>query len=1150
MEPQQESIQALGQLDAQMAELYAQGRHKDAIPLAQRTLAIREKMLGPEHPQTAQNLNNLAELYRVTGAYAPAEPLFKRALAINEKVLPPGHPNTAANLNNLAELYRTTGAYAQAEPLFRRALAINEKVLGPEHPDTATSLNNLAELYKDIGDYMQAELLLKRALAIDEKKLGPEHRSTLLSLSNLAMLYLAMGSYSQAEPLLKWVLAIREKVLPPEHPSTAESLNHLALLYKATGAYAQAEPLFGRALAIREKVLPPEHLDTATSLNNLAELYSAMGAYAEAEPLFKRVLAIREKVLGPENAWTARSLNNLGELYRIRGAYAQAEPLLKRALAIFEKTLRPEHPSMATGLNSLALLYQAIGAYAQAESLFKRALAIREKVPGPEHQDTAGSVNDLAELYKYIGAYAQAEPLLKRALTIYEKVFGPEHPATATSLNNLAMLYLAMGAYSQTEPLLKRALAIYEKALAPEHPDTAKSLGNLGELYRTTGAYAQAEPLLKRALAINEKVFGPEHPDTATGTNNLGTLYIDMRAYAQAEPLLKRALAIREKELGPEHPETATTLGNLAWVLWGQGSWSDSAANMRRSLRIQETNAHRVLVLGDETRKRAYAATLTPYTWGAVSFSLASQGKVRTAEHTGMEVVLQRKGRVQDLMTDVFATARTRLSASDRKIFDQWLEANGQLATLSFNGPGLMSIDKYRELLESLSAKATALSTQLSERSAEFQSKVETVTVERVQQALPTDSVLIEWLRYRPSDPKANEGVRWHAPRYVAYVLKRIGEPVAIDLGAAQSIEDLVTEFRTALSDPASTYFKEAAEELSEKLIKPLRSHFAQSKRLLLSPDGALNLVPFAALVDEHGEYLAQNLELTYLTSGRDLLRMAVEPPPRGTAVVLADPNYGHPSGWGPRDDAGLEPVRSADLDRSGLVFTPLPGTAAEAKALQSLLKLDAPSVLTGDRATETNLRELHGPRILHMATHGFFLNDLHMRTAVRRAGFGPETASLPLGENPMLRSGLALAGANARHSGATDDGILTAAEAAQLDLLGTQLVVLSACETGLGTVQTGEGVYGLRRALVLAGAQTQLVSLWKVNDAAAQELMVDYYQRLLEGEGRSEALRAAQKAMLANPAHQHPCYWAAFILVGDGTPLPTLKAAVLKTQT
>jgi CHAT domain-containing protein len=220
-------------------------------------------------------------------------------------------------------------------------------------------------------------------------------------------------------------------------------------------------------------------------------------------------------------------------------------------------------------------------------------------------------------------------------------------------------------------------------------------------------------------------------------------------------------------------------------------------------------------------------------------------------------------------------------------------------------------------------------------------------------------------------------------------------------------------------------------------------------------------------------------------------------------------------------------------------LFTPLAGTAAEAEALQSLLKLDAENVLTGDRATEANLRELHGPRILHVATHGFFLNDQQVASlTLKPVGFGRETLPLPLGENPLLRSGLALAGANARQSGASDDGILTAAEAAQLDLRGTELVVLSACETGVGTVETGEGVYGLRRALVLAGAQAQVASLWKVADAATQELMVDYYQRLLKGEGRSGALRASQRAMMANPARQHPYYWAAFIPIGNWTPL------------
>jgi CHAT domain-containing protein len=367
-------------------------------------------------------------------------------------------------------------------------------------------------------------------------------------------------------------------------------------------------------------------------------------------------------------------------------------------------------------------------------------------------------------------------------------------------------------------------------------------------------------------------------------------------------------------------------------------------------------------------------------------------------------------------------------------------------------------------------------------------------------------------------------------------VLRHDGEPAAIDLGMAQDIDKLVSDFRAALSDPARTNHKGVAKELFGKLIKPLRSAFSGINRLLLSPDGELNLVPFAALAEENGEYVAQRFELTYLTSGRDLLSLAAPAPARGRPVVMADPDYGQSAIRPPLD---IGSYRSGDLDRSGLVFTPLAGTAAEAKALQGLLKLDAQEVLTGANATEEKLKGLHGPRILHVATHGFFLSDQQVAAgALRPVSFGADTPPLPLGENPLLRSGLALAGANARRSGESDDGILTATEAAQLDLRGTQLVVLSACETGLGQVQQGEGVYGLRRALVLAGAQAQLVSLWKVADAQTQVLMVDYYSRLLKGEGRSAALRAAQKAMIANPATQHPYYWAAFDPIGNWTPL------------
>jgi CHAT domain-containing protein/Tfp pilus assembly protein PilF len=942
--------------------------------------------------------------------------------------------------------------------------------------------------------------------------------------------------YEEAIPVAQQALAIREKERGPDHPDTARSLNNLALLYEARGAYAKAEPLLERALAITERVLGPDHPNTAKALANLAWLYQDSGEYAKAEPLYQRALATTERMLGPDHPDTATILDNLALLYEASGAYAKAEPLCQRALAIREKALGPEHPDTAIALGVLARLYMDTGANAKAEPLFERALAIHEKALGPEHPDTATSLADLASLYQDTGADAKAEPLFERALAIYEKALGPEHPYTASSLNSLALLYHRRGAYAKAEPMLERALAVYEKTLGPEHPSTANVLNSLAALYQETGAPAKVEPLLQRALEINENTLGPEHPDTATALGNLAWLYQDTGAYAKAETLLERAVAINEKAKGPDHPQTAHWLNNLALLYQATGTYLKAESLYRRAQVSEENNAVRSLLSGSEARKQAYLRERAASVWVNISFSLAHPTAGTAA--LGLTSVLQYKGRVLDSISGSVTLLRRSAAPEDQTLFDQLSSIAQEFSTLTFAGPGKRSSEAFRQRLNELAQQQEKLEAELSTRSAVLRQAVTPITLESVRQALPADAVLVEWFRYQPFDPKTKVDAHWGAPRYVAYVLKRSSEPVAIDAGAAQPIEKLVAEFRTALSDPASTYFKDVAEELSEKLVRPLRPYWADSQRLLLSPDGALNLVPFAALVDEHGEYLAQHFELTYFTSGRDLLRMGAEPSPRGSSVILADPNYGTSASKEVPVDNSLYPTRSGDLDRSGLVFAPLPGTATEAKLLQSLLHLDEQNLLTGDRATEASLRELHGPRILHVATHGFFLNDHDVAAVLRPGGFGRDAPPLPLGENPLLRSGLALAGANARHSGVSDDGILTAAEVAQLDLVGTQLVVLSACDTGVGTVQNGEGVYGLRRALVLAGAQSQLVSLWNVADAPTQELMLDYYQRLLKGEGRSAALRASQLVMLANPERQHPYYWAGFIPIGQWTPL------------
>jgi tetratricopeptide (TPR) repeat protein len=311
--------------------------------------------------------------------YAEAEPLYQRSLALAEHAYGPDHPNVASSLNNLAELYRAEGKHAEAEPLYKRSLAIDERAYGPDHPDVATDLNNLALLYRAQGKYADAEPLFQRSLAILENALGPDQPTVATSLNNLASLYAAQGKYAEAEPLYKRSLAIRVKALGPDHPDVAASLNNLAELHRDQGKYAEAEPLYQRSLAILEKALGPEHPNVASNLNNLALLYRAHGKYAEAEPLYKRSLAIDERVYGPDHPDVARDLNNLASLYRAQGKYAEAEPLYQRALAIFEKALGPVHPNVATALENYAALLRQTGREKQAEEMEARARAIRAK---------------------------------------------------------------------------------------------------------------------------------------------------------------------------------------------------------------------------------------------------------------------------------------------------------------------------------------------------------------------------------------------------------------------------------------------------------------------------------------------------------------------------------------------------------------------------------------------------------------------------------------------------------------------------------------------------------------------------------------------------------------------------------------------------
>ncbi|ALF56386.1 tetratricopeptide repeat family protein [Nostoc piscinale CENA21] len=921
----------------------------------------------------------------------------------------------------------------------------------------------------------------------------------------------------------------------------ADELNEQVVKLYQQGKYITATPLAERALAIREKVLGKEHLDVATSLNDLAELYREQGKYQQAEPLYYRSLSILEKLLGNSHPFVAQSLNNLALLYQTQGNYQQAEPLYLRSLAIREKILGKVHPNVAQSLNNLAILYQAQGKYQQAEPLYLRSLAIYEKVLGKVHPFVATNLNNLALLYQTQGNYQQAEPLYLRSLAIREKVLGKVHPDVAQSLNNLAILYQAQGKYQQAEPLYLRSLAIYEKVLGKVHPLVATNLNNLATVYKEQGNYQQAEPLYLRSLAIREKLLGNVHPDVAQSLNNLAELYRVQGNYQKAEPLYVRSLAIHEKVLSKVHPLVGTSLNNLALLYEAQDNINRATDFFRRALEVHTQNLNLIFAVGSEQRKQSYVKIFSSTTDIIVSRSLQQAPKNSAAASLALTTVLRRKGLVLDAVADSIQILRSKLNSSPetQKLFTQWLQVQQQLSALIYSQSEKQTTNPKAQL-EQLEAQREKLEAAISSKSAEFRQQTQPVELTAIQAKIPQDAALVEIVQYRPFNTKAKtEAQNFGKPRYAAAVLRFKGEPKWVDLGEAAEIDKLAIDFRAALA--TGRPYKKLARTLDEKLIAPIRPLLGDANHILISPDGQLTLIPFEVLKDEQDKFLIQRYAFSYLTSGRDLLHFQSNVNNASAPVVLADIDYNNQTQT--VASAKTTNVRGTENRRSGelatLEFPPLENTKEEAAAIKKVLP--NAKLLLGKDATETAVKQLHSPSILHLATHGFFIADVEQNfNASADFELTPRQPKILEVENPLLRSGLALAGANKRNQvkKGSDDGVLTALEVAGLDLRSNQLVVLSACETGKGDVKVGDGVYGLRRALVIAGSQTQVLSLWLVDDAATKELMVKYYQNLQAGKGRHEALRAAQLDLLNSQEYSEPQFWAAFVPSGNWTPL------------
>ncbi|MGV7222670.1 MAG: CHAT domain-containing tetratricopeptide repeat protein, partial [Nitrospinales bacterium] len=920
---------------------------------------------------------------------------------------------------------------------------------------------------------------------------------------------------------------------------------NLASLYQDMGDYGKAEPLFQRSLKIKEKKLVSDHPDVAVSLNNLALLYSNMGDYDKAEPLYQRSLKINEKVLGPDHPKLAVPLNNLASLYQDMGDYGKAVPLLQRSLAIREKALGPDHPGLALVLNNLASLYQDMGDYGKAEPLYQRSHRIWGKALGPDHPDVGKSLNNIASLYVLMGDYGKAEPLFQKSLTIYEKALGPDHPGLALVLNNLASLYQDMGDYGKAEPLYQRSFKIWEKALGPDHPDIAAALNNLAMLYHDMGDYGKAVPLLQKALAIREKVLGPDHPDVAVSLNNLATLNINMGDFNRAESLYQRSLSIKEETLGPDHPDVAVSLNNLATLEARSKNYPAALIYFWKALAIEEGNIQNIFSIATEEQKLKFIQKTSVGYQAALSLIHQQFPEDDSAVRFGLDLVLRRKGIVLDAQSRVLMSLKENMSPESLKDWEALSTSRGRLAQILLNKPKEVSHQEYRKEIESLQKQIEKTEKRLIDKSGLIaqelkQRKITSIALSKILQA---KSALVEFVKIPDYDFGKNKWKDW---RYLAFILRPDGTVTLKDLGDAEELEKHASNVLKSIqaSEASQKQTALALNELFKTVWLPLENHIQGIDNVWISPDGILNLIPFAALMNDAGGHLLESYELAYVTSGRELIGMdADRPNPESNLLLVANPAYDRQKNYG-IEVSSSSAFRSRDFRGH---FSPLPGTQMEAETLPALVpgSDDRKKVVTGDHATEGIVKSAKSPSIMHLATHGFFIKDNPSKLpndSNRTAFISKEQPKGPqkLYENPLLRSGLAFAGANhASEISEGDDGILTALEISGMNLYGTDLVVLSACETGVGEVKNGEGVFGLRRSFALAGARNLMMSLWPIADKITANQMTNFYKNL-QTHPPATALRKTQLETIRQLKKKYgfasPALWAPFIIQGIGS--------------
>lgn len=986
-------------------------------------------------------------------------------------------------------------------------------------------LRNEAELAYRQQELKKAGETLDQAIALIERGIG---RSRYYGLYDLkARILLRKSKFTEAVSFAETALELCDERFGKNSLNSAYMKGTLASILGEAGNYQLAQQLITESLPVFEEHLGKSNTDYATATSNLSTVLLLQGKYLTAEKYLTEAVKIKKNSMGSESLDYLTAYENLGLLYLNMARFSDADEILEDVKKQKELLLGDTDLSLARTYANLGNLRKQLAEYPESEELFRKALEITGSRTGRQSMSYAQYSNGLGLVYQKMGNVEAARPLFEKALAIYEETPGKVSADYATVLENMATLYEMEGKYTDAKDLLEEALSIDEEVLGKENPLYSKTLHNLASLYSQEESYDKARQLYQEALQIDEAIFGRNHPSYASTLYNLAVLEQQLGDFDMALSHYQEVVSIRKSLLGARHPDYAYSLYGLASIYQRTGKVEQARSNYQQALDLYLEAINSYFPALSESEKSAFYGKIRPVFESYMDFAVMYVTSQQGSEADRVEMIRQLYDlqlSTKALLLNASSKVRNRILSSNdqqlKRIFKEWIALKEEIAkslSLSQEELSANNID-----IEKLEAEANDLEKELSLKSSEFASEFdrEQVTWEDVREALEPNEAAVEIIRIR-------RNLKNDSTLYATLVLQSSSEagPSLTIIANGNELEN-----RAFKNYKNSIIYRVTDKKSYQQYWKPIDDLIEdKTANIFVSSDGIYNKVNLATLLDENEQYIVDKYNVRLVSNTRELLQKKGGKGDDGKAAIFGYPQYNVNESTGEMDLSADTVMQRYSF---GEDIAELPGTLQEINNIERMLQESGwqYDIYTRNKADEVRVKALKSPKVFHVATHGYFMEDVELDKDSEES-----IASRSINFNPLMRSGLLLYGAENtlrnENPEISEDGLLTAYEAMNLELDDTELVVMSACETGLGEVRNGEGVYGLQRAFIVAGAENLIMSLWKVDDATTQLLMSEFYKYWLAGSPKSVAFqRAIQKVKDRYP---EPYYWGAFVMLG-----------------